>query len=317
MRNRIQQERLGFMLLLGLAAIILAASPAQAALTPVTTCGQTLSTAGDYILSVNLDCTGTFATGINIAASNVNLHLAGHSLGSTDCDGTKSIAGIDVPGGLSNVQIDGGIVSGFNDGISLYSANSRVTGIAVGNSCFFAIALSGTNNRVDTSIVTGSHMDGIGVGAATGATIVSNFIFDNARVGVDISNFSNNNVVENNIFTGNGLTDGEQGAVAIFNGTGNLIAGNTMIQNFNGVEIESSGNLVRNNTVNGSSNTGIFITASGSPSTVRSNIVLGSGIVDMSDDGTTCNGDIWRKNTFQTDLAGGVPNGGPGVGCIK
>jgi parallel beta-helix repeat protein len=315
MRYTIQFEGLAF-LLLGLAVILGTASPARA-MTPVTACGQTLSVAGDYILAADLDCSGTLATGIHVAASNVNLHLAAHTLSSNDCDGTKSIAGVDVPGGLSNVQIDGGTVIGFNDGISLYSANSRISGAIVGEACFFNIALSGTNNRVDTSIVSGSHMDGIGIGAATGATIVSNLILNNARVGVDISNFSNNNVVENNVIGANGITDGEQGGVAIFNGTGNLVAGNSFLRNFNGIEIESAGNLVRNNTVSGSSNTGIFITASGAPSTVRSNIVLGSGIVDMSDDSATCGGDIWRKNTFQTDLAGGVPNGGPGVGCIK
>jgi hypothetical protein len=90
----------------------------------------------------------------------VVLHLAGHTLSSDDCDGTKSIAGIDAITGLSNVQIDGGQVSGFNDGIALYSSNSRVRGVALGNACFFDIALSGTNNRVGTSIVSSNRMDG-------------------------------------------------------------------------------------------------------------------------------------------------------------
>jgi parallel beta-helix repeat protein len=304
-------------LLLGLAVTLVTASPAQAALIPVTTCGQTLNAPGEYILSSNLDCSGTFATGINIASSNVTLHLAGHILSSTDCDSTKSIVGVDAVTGLSNVLIEGGLISGFNDGIALYSSTSRVTGVGVGESCFFGIALSGTNNRVDSSYVTNSREDGIAIGAATGAVIVSNFIFGNARVGVEIANFSNNNVIENNAIAINGITDGEQGGIAIFNGTGNLIAGNSLIGNFNGIEIEAGGNLVRNNTVNGSLDTGIFVTSSGAPTTVRSNIVLGSGFVDMSDDSATCSGDHWKKNTFQTDLAGGNPDGGPGVGCIR
>ena len=58
--------------LFGLAVLLLlAVSPARA-LTPVTACGQTLDVpGGKYILTVDLDCSGTLANGINIAASSV------------------------------------------------------------------------------------------------------------------------------------------------------------------------------------------------------------------------------------------------------
>src|SRR5438128_1516547 len=138
---------------LGLAALLLANRPAHA-LTPVTTCGATLSVPGEYMLAHDLDCSGSFANGINIAASDVTLHLAGHTLASTDCDLTKGISGIVIPGGLSGVQVDGGTVSGFNDGIVLYATSSRVRATTVTNSCVFGIAISGTNNRVDSSVVT-------------------------------------------------------------------------------------------------------------------------------------------------------------------
>jgi len=315
MCNKIQNKCLTSTLF-GLAVLLLlAVSPARA-LTPVTACGQTLDVPGGaYILTVDLDCSGTLANGINIAASNVFFHLAGHTISSTDCDASKSIGGIVAPGGISGVRIDGGTVKGFNDGIVLYSASSRMSGMTVTNACIFGIAISGQNNRVDTSVVTLSGLDGIGIGAASGIYIVSNDISGNARVGVDISNFSNNNFVVNNIINRNGILDGEQGGVAIFNGTNNLVANNALNNNFNGIEIESPGNLVRGNTVSGSSNTGIFITPVGSPSTVKYNTVLGSGITDMSDD--TCGVNTWRNNTFQTDLVAGVSDGGPGTGCIR
>jgi parallel beta-helix repeat protein len=190
-----------------------------------------------------------------------------------------------------------------------------MSGMTVTNACIFGIAASGQNNRVDTSVVTRSGLDGIGIGAASGTYIVSNDISGNARVGVDISNFSNNNFVMNNIINSNGIRDGEQGGVAIFNGTNNLVANNALNHNFNGIEIESPGNLIRGNTVSGSSNTGIFITTVGSPSTVKYNTVLGSVIAAMSDD--TCGVNTWRNNTFQTDLVAGVSDGGPGTGCIR
>ena len=303
-------------MLLGLAAfVLLAASPAMA-LTNVTACGQNLSAPGQYILVNDLDCSGTSANGIDITASNVVFHLAGHTIASTDCDPSKGIAGIAV-GGMSGVEIEGGTVRGFNDGIALSASSSRVVGMTVTRACVFGIALSGANNQVNTSVVTLSGVDGIGIGAATGTHILGNDISDNARVGVDISNFSNNNFVENNVINRNGILSGEQGGIAIFNGSANLIANNALNNNLNGIEIESPGNTVRNNTVNGSVNTGIFVLAGASPSIVKLNTALGNVLVDLADDSSTCSGNIWRKNTFQTDLAGGVSDGGPGAGCMR
>jgi len=296
--------------------ILLGASPAHA-FTSVTQCGQTLTTPGEYILTTDLSCNGTFGNGIVISANDVILHLAGHTIASTDCDGTKAISGISVEGGVSGVQIDGGTIRGFNDGIALAASGSHISGMTVTGACFFGIALSGTDNQVDTSTVTLSGLDGIGIGAATGTQVRNNDISDNARVGVDISNFSNNNVVEHNIINRNGIRDREQGGVAIFNGTGNLIASNALNNNFNGIEIESPGNTARGNTVNGSVSIGILVISIGSPSTVKRNTVLGSALADLSDDSSTCSGNVWAKNTFQTDLAGGVANGGPGSGCIQ
>jgi hypothetical protein len=56
---------------------------------------------------------------------------------------------------------------------------------------------------------------------------------------------------------------------------------------------------------------------SAAPSSVKENTVLGSGIVDMSDDSPHCGKDKWVANIFQTDVVAGVPDGGPGVGCLQ
>lgn len=296
--------------------VLLGVSPAHA-FTNVTTCGQTLTTPGEYLLTTDLDCSGSFTSGIVISASDVVFQLAGHTIASTDCDVTRGISGISVGGGVSGVKIEGGTVRGFNDGISLGAANSRISGMTVTGACIFGIAISGTNNQVNTSTVTLSGMDGIGIGAAAGTQIRNSDISDNARIGVGISNFSNNSVIENNIINRNGIRDGEQGGVAIFNGTGNIIANNAINNNFNGIEIESPGNTVRGNTVSGSVSVGIFVISIGSPAAVKYNAVLGSAFIDMLDDSATCSGNTWTRNTFQTDVAGGVSDGGPGTGCIQ
>jgi parallel beta-helix repeat protein len=184
--------------------------------------------------------------------------------------------------------------------------------------CAFGIAISGQNNQVDTSVVTASHIDGIGIQAASGILIVANDISGNFRVGVDISNFSNNNTVASNVINNNGIAAGEQGGVAIFNGKNNVITSNTVNNNFDGILIESPGNFVENNTVNGSvgkgaNGVGILISAAGTSTVVKGNTVLGSSQADMTDINSGCGTDLWQNNTFQT----AVVAGGPNPGCIK
>lgn len=280
---------------------------------PASGCPITLSTAEEYTLTGDLTCSGA-VSGILITASDVVLHLAGHTISNTTCDLTVTFGGIFVQGGISGVQIDGGTVSGFNDGIILSSANSRVAGMTVTNACVFGMAVQGQNNRSETNVVTASGQDGIGLQVATGIVITSNDISGNTRDGVGISNFSNHNVVEKNVINNNGVAQGS--GVSIVNGTNNIIQANAVNNNANGISIDSPGNLVRNNTVNGSVNTGIAISTFGAPSTVRRNTVLGNGVTDMSDGSAQCGTNVWRNNTFLTDLVVGVSDGGPNAGCI-
>jgi parallel beta-helix repeat protein len=306
MCNRIQSRCLGTMLFGVATVLLLAVSPALA-LTPVNPadgCAQALGTAGEYVLTGDLDCSGTFGNGINITASDVIFHLAGHTISSTDCDLRNAISGISVPGGISNVLIDGGTVSGFNEGINLYSSSSRVRGMKATGACAFGMAISGQDNQVDTSVVTGSQGDGIGIGSASGVRIMANDISGNFRVGVEISG-ANNNTVAGNVINNNGIAAGNQGGVAIFDGMNNVISGNTINYNFDGILIENgSRNLVEDNTVNGSVGNGAdgYGIAINSPlpgNMVRGNTVLGSSLFDLSES-NPCGANQWTNNTFGT-----------------
>jgi hypothetical protein len=178
------------------------------------------------------------------------------------------------------------------------------------------MAVSGQSNRIETNVVTASGVDGIALGAASGVVVAANHIYGNARVGVDISNFSNNNVVENNIIDNNGLVTGEGGGVAIFNGANNVIRNNAINHNSTGVAIESPGNLAQNNVASGNV-AGILISQFGAPSAVKRNIAFGNSLADMDDGSPGCDANTWKNNSFQTDLVAGASDGGPGTGCIK
>jgi parallel beta-helix repeat protein len=314
------------LMILNLAVMAFFSQTARAQPEPVTTCGQELGTAGEYVLDNDLDCTGTSGdyNGVTISASNVVFHLAGHTISSSDCDTTRNISGIFVAGGLSGVKIDGGTLSGFNDGVLLSASNSRVDGMTVRNACVFGIVVGGANNRVETSIVTASGSDGIILSPSTGSVISSNYSSGNVRAGVALSDFADNNTIRNNILNSNGGT-GEGYGVAIFNGTRNTIRNNAANYNDFGIRVASAvnpdGNLglsnrVVDNKVSGNYQLGIWILETAAPSIIRRNTVFGSGIADMFDDSTDCDGNIWRRNAFKTDQVAGVSDGGPGAGCL-
>lgn len=282
---------------------------------PANGCGQVLGVAGEYVLEGDLVCSGA-VSGLLISSSNVILHLAGYTISNPTCDLNVTFAGVYVSSsGVSGVQIDGGTIVGFNDGIILFASSSIVKGVTVADACTFGIAVAGQDNRIETNLVTGNHIDGIGLGQATRTSISSNDISGNGRLGVGISNASNDNVVQDNVMNDNGALQG--GAVAVFSGTNNTIRRNAANGNVNGIAIDSPGNLVLDNTVNGSGQTGIAISAIGNASVVRRNTVLGSGVADLSDGTAACGGNVWRNNTFKTDLVQGSSNGGPGAGCIR
>ena len=310
---------------------LLGTAPAQAQTTcqpaPVTTCGQVLDAAGEYVLVADLNCTGMPGdyNGITITASNVALHLGGHTVSSSDCDLARNISGIFVAGGVTDVRIDGGVVIGFNDGVVLSSSRSRVAGMTVKNSCVSGIHVQGEKNRVETNVVTGSGSDGIALFPASHSVISSNYSSGNKRGGVALSASAHDNTIADNILNSNGGGGAGYG-VAIFDGTNNVVRNNAASYNGIGIRVSLAvnptgdpqlGNKILSNTVSGNSDTGIWIEANGAPSIVRRNKVLGSGDVDMLDDSAQCDGNIWRNNIFRTDVVAGLPDGGPCTGCIK
>lgn len=299
------------------------------AYTPITACGQNLSVPGEYVLQKNLVCpdTGSDVNGIVVSASNVKVHMAGRSLSAAICDLSRNVSGIYIKGGLTGVTVDGGKITGFNDGVVLSSSNSRVFGMTIKKACAFGIVGQGENNTIDSNQVSESG-DGVALVPAYHAVVTGNTLTGNIRAGVAISDFADSNLIEKNVLSRNG-TAGEGYGVAVINGHGNTIRRNAINDNDFGVRIGSAvyrdgtiglPNIITGNTINSNDKGGIWLEAVyGAPSQVKSNIVFGSvkPATDMQDDRVGCGGNVWQYNDFVTDQVAGVGDGGPATGCIR
>jgi parallel beta-helix repeat protein len=308
----------------GLVTPLLGAGPAQPQSTPVTTCGQVLSTAGQYHLAGDLGpCSGD---GVVITASGVHLTLAGHTISgmstTNSCNLQQPQLGVNVNGvngPVSDVLVNGGTVTGFVDGIDLnFASTSRVNAMTLMANCVFGMAIGNSDGiEVDTNVVTSSGLDGVGIGNSHDVVVHSNDISGNARAGVDISDFANKNTIQSNILNDNGPNNGGFG-VAIFNGNNNTIRDNAANHNHSGILLSgNTGNVAVGNTANGNSSTGISIAAGGTSNVVRKNIARGNGAVDLADGNAGCDSNKWKNNTIASDPVAGVPDGGPGTGCIR
>jgi parallel beta-helix repeat protein len=294
--------------------------PAWAASKPVSVCGQELSEPGDYHLTQDIGpCTGH---GVIITGSGIRFTLAGHTISGVSsqasCDVDNPQTGVDVRSPASRVRVSGGTITGFVDGISLGS-RARATALRLIDNCIFGAVVSGMGSQVDTNVISGSD-DGIVLCQAQGAVVSSNEVFDNARYAILLScgTGSNQNQIVQNILRDNGLPSGDGGGIAIFNGDNNRIASNAIRGNFLGIFLSHTNQtLVQDNTVNGNLSVGIGVSGLSHGNLLRSNTAYNNGLVDMSDDNAGCNSNTWTTNLFVTDLVAGLPDGGPGVGCIQ
>jgi len=310
-------------------------TPARAASTAVTTCGQVLSAAGDYELTHDLGpCEGD---GVVIAASGVHLTLAGHTISGLNppsvCDFRTTKAtqvGVRAEGPFTDVRINGGTVTGFVSGIRLVGIPTsfikfNVTAMTVTDSCILGtVAAFAQNGRIATSVAKGNGLDGIAlVGASVSGicfpciqniTVESNDASANARFG--ILNEGNSITMRENVVNGNAALPTGAG-IGIF-GDNNTIdrnsANNNKLPSGFGIVLEQGvqGNVITGNTANGNV-TGIDVEQNASSNTVQGNIAHGNSSADLNDSNSACDSNIWKGNNFDTATVAGGPN----PGCIR
>ena len=317
--SRAAHSRVRLSALLGLVVTFFFLSgitPARAASTAVTTCGQVLGAAGDYELTRDLGpCEGD---GVVIVASGVHLTLAGHTISGVNppsvCDfrtTTATQVGVRAEGPFTDVGINGGTVTGFVSGIELVGAPTSpigftVTAMTVTHSCALGIVAEfAQNGLIATSDVTGNGEDGIAlVGASVAGicfpciqdiTVECNDASGNARFG--ILNEGNNILMRQNIVNGYAALPTGAG-IGIF-GNNNTIdrnsADNNKLPSGFGIILEQGvqGNVITGNTTNGNV-TGIDVELNASLNTIKGNIAHGNNSADLNDTNAACGSNTWK-----------------------
>jgi parallel beta-helix repeat protein len=305
---------------------------------PVTVCGQDLSTAGgNYLLATDLSCNGD---AITISADNVRFTLNGFSITSNDGLGS-GISVISGTGPVVGVQIKGpGQVTMFNIGISLYKANdSRVAAVTLAqNKTGVGISLSdgarvtdsvisssgesgvsvvdSQNGLFSSNTVTSSALAGYFLSGATNNVIASNDVSSNAVVGIQIQDASNGNVVQKN--TANNSNQSGTRGIVVTNSTNNTVRSNAASGNEIGIHLTvgTTGTTVQTNTVN-TNVVGIVVLQGATGNMISKNTALGNSGIDLADANPGCDSNTWSQNTFVIDQVAGIPDGGPGTGCIQ
>ena len=174
-------------------------------------CPYTITVPDLYVLARDLDCPGD---GITIAADNVHLVLAGHTL--TGSGGGAGVRAEGTPANptLEGLRIETGTVTGFEDGINVRNApGARVTAVtATGNERRGIYVAQSPNARIEGNTATdnsvghlrgglrrlpiagnratgnarGFSPDGIQLDSTTGARVEGNTATGNGDDGLDL-----------------------------------------------------------------------------------------------------------------------------------
>jgi parallel beta-helix repeat protein len=282
--------RTGLTLLALLSLTFFCTSTAKAAPTPVThiissACNYEIAASGDYKLDTDIGPCAPGEDGILIYASDVTLHLNGHTINGSNvpgnCDGYIGIfvSSANQPTNITGVNVVGpGVLSNWQIGFgSSYSAKSSVSFTKVTANCAapissFGFIIDGTTSRwillgnvVDEP---GENTAGFGV-SGKGHYVAGNRVDDTLEV-VDCSNC---------IVFGN-FASNDSAGIYVYGGSNNQIVANT--------------------TENNTGYSGILLTGGTTGNFVSLNRSLGNTPFDMEDDNPGCGTDKWDRNLFKT-----------------
>lgn len=238
--------------------------------TEISSCPYSISSAGNYGLSQDLEATGTCLT---VNAGDVVLDCAGYAIRGTDGTGY----GV-VNSGFDNVTVAGCDVSGFDVGI--FYTNPGYNGADDG--WIYGNRLS-------------SNRDGIKLYWCAGNNVANNTTSGNTGAGIALTWFSNGNTLSGNV------ADLNPSGLWIQDSSSNVVAGNDLSSNRYGTYLYSayaSNNQFSGNTIRSNTESGVRIDFSGNNS-FANDVVSDNALWDFTSGG-------WSVNTA-TDLTVG-PN---------
>ncbi len=145
---------------------------------------------------------------------------------------------------------------------------------------------------------------GIVLAGVSGVTVEGLEILGHGMYGILI-NGNNGNTITDNIISGSSTVSITSAAVVIFNSTGNVVVGNQLLANENGITLlnssgntikgnvaangghdgviligGSSNNLVQGNTISGNADLGIYVSQHGYPAPPLNNLIRGNQVSD-------------------------------------
>ena len=190
-------------------------------------------------------------------------------------------------------DIDEGIVIGSNN-IILDGDNHIVFGPG-GNFENYGVLVEVRTNIVLKNIIVDNFYVGIQLNDSFNNIITDNTIQNIEHEGIVLSNFSKNNLISNNLVTGNGghgivsnsdnneiksntSTQNEVG-ISSYANSGTKVIGNTVKFNSQGLNISSDSTLVEDNIVSDNTSRGILI--SGNSNTVKNNEISKTASVEF------------------------------------
>jgi parallel beta-helix repeat protein len=154
-------------------------------------CGSILSHGGTYVLSADMNCSGTALT---IAADNVTIDCAGHSItGSYANAGSACFYGVSDPEGSARPEVENCAIRGFCSGISLYSSpNSTIVNDTVASDLYGIYLVSSSGGNISSNFIFSNSFEGLFISSSAGNMIYNNFFNNSVNLQSDGSrNFWN------------------------------------------------------------------------------------------------------------------------------
>ena len=232
------------------------------------TCGDTINSPGNYFLRA--DCLAPIGFQITITASNVTLHLMGHTIRSPGLVGSFGGFGINAHD-VSNVRILGpGMITGdFTNAVLFQNvSNSVVKNVSFDDNGVGIVLVESNGNKIFKNEI---HNNGFGI-----------FLIDSDHNEIE-GNEANNNFV----------------GIFLEGSNDNKVERNEANENRDiGIFLNrSNDNKIAGNEANDNEDVGILLIGFGNH--IKKNSARRNGI-DLRDTNATCDNNRWEDNTFDT-----------------